>query len=126
MQEQDNSEIKFNIKTLKSDIEEKACEEFFFNLRKETVPTKEIKLAVEEKSTEETLKEVGIEGLDAQHNKEVLIGQSSAELVELSEKLLEDEELYKTIQGNARELIEKKYSWDKIVKKLEDIYQTVV
>jgi polysaccharide biosynthesis protein PslH len=69
---------------------------------------------------------LGIEGLGATHEKEVLVGNTAHELARLSAKVLEDEMLYKNIAKNARVFIETYYTWDTIVDRLEKVYKTVV
>lgn len=68
---------------------------------------------------------LGIEGIDATDEKEILVGETSHELARLTAKILEDEQLYKTIAKNARVFVEKNYTWDSIVAKLENVYKTV-
>lgn len=68
---------------------------------------------------------IGIEGIAAENGVSVLFGKSPKELAELASKLLEDENLYKKIAINARKLVEEKYSYFAISKKLDDVYQEV-
>lgn len=69
---------------------------------------------------------LGIEGIEAKDGKEVLVGKTSHDLARLSAKILEDEVLYKQIAQNARSFIEKNYTWEIIVDKLEKTYGEVV
>lgn len=69
---------------------------------------------------------LGIEGIEAQHNKEVLVGDNAESLASHILKVLQDEELSRDISKNARKLIEEKYDWEIIVKKLEEVYQSVI
>ncbi|MCL5432834.1 MAG: glycosyltransferase family 4 protein [Patescibacteria group bacterium] len=69
---------------------------------------------------------LGIEGIDAVNNEEVLISDNSNEIVDLVLKILRNEDLYKKLATNARKLIEDKYAWDKIAKKLDEVYKSVV
>ena len=69
---------------------------------------------------------LGIEGIGAIKNKEVLIANTSYEFGEETNRVLRNPHLYKELAGNARKLIEEKYDWDVIVKKLEDVYTSVV
>jgi len=69
--------------------------------------------------------EVGIEGIDAVENKEVLIGRTWEELAEKTVNLLEDHDLYKRLVKNARKLVEKKYNYQKIALILDKIYRQV-
>lgn len=66
---------------------------------------------------------LGIEGIEAKDGKEVLVGESSHDLARLCAKILEDEKLYIRIAKGAREFIEKNYTWNSIVDKLEQVYR---
>jgi len=67
--------------------------------------------------------ELGIQGIGARHKKEVLVGQTSAELAKNLMSLLEDNTLFESLAVKARELIEEKYSWKQIAKLLENVYR---
>lgn len=69
---------------------------------------------------------IGIEGIEGQDNKEVLIGDTAGELVDKTIKVLTDDNLYKSLQKNARLLIEKKHDWKIIVSNLEKTYQKLL
>lgn len=69
---------------------------------------------------------LGIEGIDAENDVEILVGEKSQDLARLTAKLLEDEKLYVSVAKNARAFVEKNYTWDSIVIKLENVYKTVV
>lgn len=69
---------------------------------------------------------LGVEGIEAKDGKEILVGQTAHELARLTAKVLEDEKLYETIAKNARAFVEKNYTWDSIVARLEKVYQTVL
>jgi len=69
---------------------------------------------------------LGIEGIDAIDEKEVLVGQTSQDLARLTAKVIEDEGLYKSVAINARTFIEKNYTWEIVVEKLEAVYKKVV
>jgi len=68
---------------------------------------------------------LGIEGIEAKDGKEILVGKTSHDIARLTAKVLEDEKLYMTIAKNAREFVEKNYTWDSIVDKLESVYRQV-
>lgn len=68
---------------------------------------------------------VGIEGIEAENGEAVLYGESPEELSELTVKVLTDRSLYERIASNARKLVEEKYSYPAIVKKMDAIYQEV-
>jgi len=64
---------------------------------------------------------LGIEGLEAKDNIDVLAG----EIYQMPEMLLElvnDRVLYKKLATNARRLVEKNYNWQVIAEKLNDVY----
>lgn len=67
---------------------------------------------------------LGIEGIDARNNDDVLIADSTEGLASKTIELLEDQEKYLRLVKNARILIEKKYDWKIIVKQLEKIYES--
>lgn len=65
---------------------------------------------------------VGVEGLEVEHEKDVLIAENENEFVNNVIKLLHDQQLYKKIRKNARRLVEQKYNWVRIAQDLEKIY----
>jgi glycosyltransferase involved in cell wall biosynthesis len=69
---------------------------------------------------------IGAEGLDAINGESILYGQSPEDLANLTIKLLNNRDLYEKIANNARELVEKKYSYDAISSQLDEIYQEVI
>lgn len=68
---------------------------------------------------------IGIEGIDAENGVSVLYGKTPQDLADLTIKLLQDRALYKKIADNARKLVEEKYSYPAIAKKLDEVYQEV-
>lgn len=66
---------------------------------------------------------LGIEGIDATNSKEVLLGETSAELADSVVNVLTNDKVYISVAKQARKLIEEKYDWEKIVKKLEHAYK---
>lgn len=68
---------------------------------------------------------LGVEGIGARHEKEAMVGSSPEELAQHVEKLLINEDFSQKISKNARALIEEKYSWKMIAKRLEEIYHNV-
>ncbi len=66
---------------------------------------------------------MGATGLGAENEKEVIIADTEDEMIAGVNTLLKDNDLFMKIAKNARELIEKKYNWDKIVVDLEKIYK---
>ena len=69
---------------------------------------------------------LGIEGIDAKGNKEVLIADSPERLADQTIRLLQNQAEYDMLVKNARILIEKKYDWKEIAKKLEIVYASAV
>lgn len=68
---------------------------------------------------------IGIEGIEAKNNTELVIADEEYELANLALELLKNSKLCETLSKNARKLIEEKYDWGKIAKKLESVYQSV-
>lgn len=64
---------------------------------------------------------LGIEGLEAKTNVDVLAGEIY-QMPEMVLELIRDKELYKKLIVNARKLVEKNYNWQAISEKLNDIY----
>ncbi len=69
--------------------------------------------------------EIGIEGIEAENGVSALFGQTKEDLVNLTVKLLKDQEMYKKISKNARALVEEKYSYRTIAQHLSDIYESL-
>ncbi|MDP3724052.1 MAG: glycosyltransferase family 4 protein [bacterium] len=68
---------------------------------------------------------IGIEGIEAADEEEVLVRRDPSTISEAVAALLTDKELYSRIRKNARLLIEKKYSWDRIAATLDGLYEQV-
>lgn len=66
---------------------------------------------------------LGIEGIKAFDNKEVLLAETTEDFVENLKKILNEPKLYVSIMQNARKLIEEQYDWKNIVGKLEEVYR---
>ena len=69
---------------------------------------------------------LGIEGLGAKNEDQVLTAETAQEISGNVMRLVEDENLYEKLTKNARDFVEENYSWEKIVKKLEAVYLSVV
>lgn len=67
----------------------------------------------------------GISGIEAQSGKHALAADDVQTIVDQTSRLLRDDEYYKIIAKNARELIEKKYNWEIIAQKLDEVYKSV-
>lgn len=68
---------------------------------------------------------IGISGIDARDGGEVLKGDTPQDLADLTVKILEDRNLYEKIAKQARELVEREYSYGSIAKKLDGVYEEV-
>jgi polysaccharide biosynthesis protein PslH len=68
---------------------------------------------------------IGIEGIEAKNEQDILFGKTPSELASLTVKLLKDKSLYIKIANNARKLVEEKYSYPVIAEKLDNIYKEV-
>lgn len=67
---------------------------------------------------------LGIEGLEAKNQTHVLSGETPLDIVDLTCNLLLDHSLYKRLTINARKLVEEKYDWKIIAKKLNEVYMS--
>lgn len=68
---------------------------------------------------------IGIEGIDAQNEEEVVIKDESEKLAEAVVKLLKDRFYYRDLTMRARALVKEKYDWENIGSKLDKIYKEV-
>lgn len=66
---------------------------------------------------------VGARGLEVTNGENIIIGETPEQLAEATVQLLKDQKLYSKIVGNARKLIEEKYSWEKMATDLGKIYE---
>lgn len=69
--------------------------------------------------------QTGVEGLNLENNKHVLIANTPDEFVEQTIKILSDENLYETIRKRSYDLAVKEYSWKYIANKLEIVYKQI-
>ncbi|MBI2031213.1 MAG: glycosyltransferase family 4 protein [Candidatus Levybacteria bacterium] len=69
---------------------------------------------------------LGAGPLGAVEDKEIIVSENEKEIADQIIKLVTDEEFYKKISANARQLVEQKYDWKKVTKKLEDVYRIVL
>lgn len=67
---------------------------------------------------------LGIEGLEAKNETQVLAAENTFEISDLVCNLLLDSSLYKRITLNARKLVEEKYDWKIISKKMDEVYMS--
>lgn len=68
---------------------------------------------------------VGIEGIDAEDGKEVLIADKPQQMADMVEKLIKSKIMRQKLAQAARKLVEEKYSYQNIAKKLDGIYREV-
>lgn len=65
----------------------------------------------------------GIQGLDVEDGKHILIAQTPLQFKQMLEKILKNRVLFESIRANAYELVKSKYQWKEIAKKLESLYR---
>ena len=68
---------------------------------------------------------IGLEGLEAIPEKELFVADNPKDFANYVIRLIEEPELRREISENARKLVETKYSWPKIVKDLNQIYEQI-
>lgn len=68
---------------------------------------------------------VGIEGIEVQDGKEVLVADDFAQIAEKTIYLLKNKKTYQTLVVSARRIVEQKYSYKNIAKILDKIYNEV-
>lgn len=66
------------------------------------------------------------DALAAKNDQNILIGNNAQELAAKCIQVLMEPILYKRISKNGRELVENKYTWNKIGKNLVDVYKSVL
>lgn len=66
---------------------------------------------------------IGIRGTEAKDGIEVIIRDEPDEIADAAVSLLSDKMLYKKISDQAKKMVEQKYNWDPIAKKLSNIYE---
>jgi polysaccharide biosynthesis protein PslH len=69
---------------------------------------------------------VGAEGYGAINGKSIIIGNKPEDIAAEAIKTLKDKKLYQQIAISGRKLVDEKFSWGPIAKKLESIYKEVV
>lgn len=69
---------------------------------------------------------IGSEGYGAVNGEAILIGNNSQQIADQVIRILKDKKLYEKIATNARKLVDTKFTWEPIAKKLEEIYAEVV
>jgi len=66
---------------------------------------------------------VGLEGIHAVHDRDVLIADSATEFADRTAELLESPSLQERISLNGRELAENKYDWQNVLSSMKTIYK---
>jgi glycosyltransferase involved in cell wall biosynthesis len=66
---------------------------------------------------------VGLEGIDAQPGKEILVEDTPQEFADATLRLMNDPELGSRLAMNGRQLAIKHYDWQVVLKKMDAIYQ---
>ncbi len=69
---------------------------------------------------------IGAEGYGAKDGESILVGKNPEHLAEQTIKVLKNKNLYIEIATKARKLVDAKFTWASITKKLENIYEEVV
>jgi len=69
---------------------------------------------------------LGCEGLDAEHNRHLLVANDPDGLRAQIERVLTDPGLAATLAANGRALVEQRYSWDRIAGNLCDVFERLV
>jgi len=64
---------------------------------------------------------VGAEGLDVQHEREILIADTPSDFAKQVLRLHADERLWQRLSENGRRLVEEKYDWKLLGRKFEDL-----
>ena len=66
---------------------------------------------------------IGLEGIDALPDRDVLVKDTEKDFAEAVIQLLLDETLQARLASNGRQFVEKQYDWQVILGKMEDVYQ---
>jgi len=66
---------------------------------------------------------IGCEGIVVENNKDIIIADTDQDFADGILAVLKTKQLYQSLAKNGKKLIEEKYSWQKIVSRLEDVYQ---
>ncbi len=69
---------------------------------------------------------LGLAGIEAKDGESIVVANTPGEFVSRIHALVQDGKLYESIAENARKIIEKTYSWDRIGGLLEDVYREAV
>jgi polysaccharide biosynthesis protein PslH len=67
---------------------------------------------------------IGAEGIDVTHGKNILIADTPEDFSKQVVRVLNDSKLRESLGAEGRKLVEEKYSWDIIGKKMDEVYTT--
>lgn len=67
----------------------------------------------------------GVEGLNLQKDKHVLIAETPEQFAQQVERILNDQSMYETVRKEAYDLAVREYSWKHIAEKLEIVYKQI-
>jgi glycosyltransferase involved in cell wall biosynthesis len=65
---------------------------------------------------------IGLEGIEAESGKEVIVADTPQDFAEAVLQLLDNFEMRSEIAKNGRDLVERKYDWQVVLRKVNDIY----
>jgi glycosyltransferase involved in cell wall biosynthesis len=66
---------------------------------------------------------VGLEGINARSGEDVMVANSSEDFASSVIELLQDQDRQQRLSANGRRLVEEKYDWQVVLKRLDKIYQ---
>lgn len=69
---------------------------------------------------------VGLEGIEAQSGKEILIAEGVSQFAQAVLRLLSDPALKDTLSSKGRRLVEERYDWRVVLKQVEGVYKQLV
>ena len=69
---------------------------------------------------------MGFEALEATAGKDIIVADGAKKFADEVIKLLKDKERRQSVAQSARELVERKYGWSSVVKRVDDIYESVL
>lgn len=69
---------------------------------------------------------IGCQGIDAEHGRDIFIADEPEQFANSVIRLLKDTDLRERIAKNARKLVEEKYSWNTIYKRLDPLLENLI
>ena len=69
---------------------------------------------------------IGVEALEAKVGQDIIVADNADKFAQEVVRLLKDRELRQSLAQNARKLVERKYGWPSVVKRLDTIYENVL